>query len=340
MSQPLSALLVITLLAVTAAPEAQREDLQAYEPTVRVSGTIRAWGNDRMKPLMALWEAGFKRHHPAARFETSLMGTGTGIAGLYTGVADIALMGRPADSTETMAFEWVFRYRPLGVQVSTGSLGVPGKSFAPVVFVHKDNPISQLTLAQLDAVFGSEHRRGQANARTWGDLGLGGSWAARPIRVYAPDIQTATGSFFREAVLKGSYKWNCDMTEFHDVRRPDGSSHDGRQRVLDALAGEPGGIGLSALAYAGAAVKPLALSAGNEGPFYAPTPENLAARRYPLHRATWIFLNRPPGRPLDPAIREFLRYILSRDGQRDVERAGDYLPLTASVVRSQLGLLE
>src|SRR5215471_7235211 len=99
-----------------------------YHPGQQLSGTIRTWGNDRIQPLMSRWEAGFRAHHPGMRFETRLQGTGTAMAGLYTGVADLALMGRSASSTEIMAFEWVFRYRPLGLQVSTGSLGAPGKT--------------------------------------------------------------------------------------------------------------------------------------------------------------------------------------------------------------------
>src|SRR5712692_6503225 len=153
------AVLVLGFLAVQLEGQGP-SSLPAYQPEQKVSGNLRSWGNDRMQPLMTRWENGFRKHHPDVRFETTLQGTGTAIAGLYTGVADLALMGRSVSSTESMAFEWVFRYKPLGVQVSTGSLAVTGKSYAPVVFVHKDNPLSQLTLAQLDAAFGCEHLRG------------------------------------------------------------------------------------------------------------------------------------------------------------------------------------
>jgi phosphate transport system substrate-binding protein len=298
--------------------------LPAYQPEQRISGTLRSWGNDRMQPLMTRWENGFRKHHPDVRFETTLRGTGTAIAGLYTGVADLALMGRPVSSTESMAFEWVFRYKPLGVQVSTGSLAVTGKSYAPVVFVHKDNPLSQLTLPQLDAVFGCEHLRGTKNVRTWGDLGLTGEWSTRPIHSYGPDIQSSTASFFRETVLKGSYKWSCDMKELADVQ------------VLDGLAKDRAGIAYSALGYLTQQVKPLALSLEDGKAYYLPTVENVRERKYPLTRATWIFVNRQPERPLDAKVREFLRYVLSRDGQRDVEQEGDYLPLRQDVLLAQL----
>jgi phosphate transport system substrate-binding protein len=335
MRRQLPTLLIAGCLAAQAGAQTHGT-LPAYEPKQQVSGTIRSWGNDRMQAVMTRWEDGFRRYHPGVRFETKLMGTGTAIAGLYTDVADLALMGRPVNSTETMAFEWVFRYKAFGVQVSTGSLAVPGKSYAPVVFVHRDNPLSRLTLTELDAVFGCEHRRGSKNIRTWGDLGLAGEWAARPIHVYGPDIQEATGSFFREVVLKNSYKWNCDMKEFSDLPKPDGSSYDGLQQILDTLATDRDGVALSALGVANRQVKPLALSQEDAGPYYAPTVENVQSRKYPLSRATWIFVNRAPDRPLDPKIGEFLRYVLSREGQQEVARAGDYLPLPADVVLEQL----
>lgn len=319
-------LLVLGVLAVQLEGQGPAS-LPAYQPEQKISGTLRSWGNDRMQALMTRWEEGFRKHHPGVRFETTLQGTGTGMAGLYTGVADLALMGRPASSTESMAFEWVFRYKPLGVQVSTGSLAVPGKSYAPVVFVHKDNPLSRLTLAQLDAVFGCEHLRGTTNFRTWGDLGLTGEWSARPIHAYGPDIQSATASFFREIVLRGSYKWSCDMKELGDLQ------------VLDALAKDRAGIACSALGYLNQQVKPLALSSEDGKAYYPPTVEHVRERKYPLTRATWIFVNRQPDRPLDPKVREFLRYVLSRDGQRDVEQEGDYLPLTQDVLLAQLRLL-
>jgi len=322
----LATLVILGFLA--ARPEGQGQaSLPPYRPEQQISGTLRSWGNDRMQAVMARWQEGFRAHHPAVQFETSLHGSGTAIAGLYTGVADIALMGRSANSTENMAFEWVFRYKPLGVQVSTGSLGVPGKSYAPVVFVHKDNPLSQLTLAQLDAVFGCEHLRGSKNFNTWSDLGLTGEWSARPIHPYGPDIQSSTASFFRELVLKGSYKWSCDMKELGDPQ------------ILDALAADRAGIAYSALGHLNQAVRPVSLSADAGGPYFSPTIENVRERKYPLTRATWIFVNRPPDRPLDPKVKEFLRYVLSRDGQRDVEAEGDYLPLSADVLLAQLRLL-
>src|SRR5262249_28752100 len=153
------------------------------------------------------------RLHPRIRFETNLLGTGTAMAGLYTSVADIALMGRESTAKEVQAFEWVFKYKPLGVEVATGSRAVPGKSFAVAVFVHRDNPISRLTLTELDAIFGSEHLRSARNIRVWGDLGLNGEWLDKPITTYGYDVETHTGLFLKKFVLDGSDKWNCELRE-------------------------------------------------------------------------------------------------------------------------------
>src|SRR6266849_3364748 len=136
-----------SVLAWFIAPHLQGQGpaaVPAYQLERQISGTIRSWGNDQMKALMTRWEEGFMKHHPAVRFETTLHGTGTAIAGLYTGVADVALMGRSANSTENMAFEWVYRYKPFGIQVSTGSLAVPGKSYAPAVLVRSEEHTSEL----------------------------------------------------------------------------------------------------------------------------------------------------------------------------------------------------
>jgi len=314
-----------------------------YQAVEKVSGTIRSWGNDQMTTLMKSWQEGFHKHYPDVRFETKLLGTGTGMAGLYSSVADLALMGRESAASEVMAFEWVFKYKPLGIEVATGSLDTPGKTFAVAVFVHQDNPLSKLTLAQLDAIFGSEHLRGGRgahNVRTWGELGVRGAWKDQPIHTYGYDFETNTGSFFKRAVFQGSDKWNCEIKEFADLKQPDGAWLDAGQRILDALAQDRYGIAYSNLRYAHARVKPLALAAVDGGPFYEATKENLIERKYPLTRAASIYVNRAPGQPLDPKVKEFLRYILSREGQQVVAREGDFLPLSEAGVHEQLRKLD
>lgn len=311
-----------------------------YQSVQATAGVIRIWGDDQMDAVMKRWQTGFQKLHRNVRFETKLLGTGTGIAGLYSGVADIALLGRDATASEVMAFEWVFKYKPLGVEVATGSLDVPGKTFAIGILVNKDNPLSKLTLTQLDAIFGSEHRRGARNIRTWGDLGLTGDWQDKPINLYGYDTETNTGSFLKRAVFNGSDKWNCDLKEFADSKQPNGSLLDAGQRILDALAPDRYGIAYANLRYANLQVKSVAISATDDGTSYEATKENLIQRKYPLTRAVSVYLNRAPGQPLDPKVKEFLRYILSQDGQQEVAKDGDFMELSDTSVREQRSKLE
>jgi phosphate transport system substrate-binding protein len=335
----LSSLILMLLIAFHSRAQ-DTNSLQPYQSSEPVSGTIRIWGDDRMETLMSYWQEGFRKFHPDVRFETRLMGTDTGMAGLYTSVADLALMGRDGTSSEIMAFEWVFRYKPLGIGVATGSLGVPGKTFAVTVFVHKDNPLSKLTLAQLDAIFGSEHLRGPRNIRTWGELGLMGDWKDKPVHPYGYDVETGTGRFFRQTVFRGSDRWNCDVKEFADVKRSDGSLVDAGGQILEALANDRYGIAYSNLGFMNPQVKAIAVASADVGPFYEPTKDNLIQRKYPLTRSASIYVNRAPGKKLDLKVQEFLRYILSKEGQQEVVREGDFLPVTEEVVKEQLRKME
>jgi phosphate transport system substrate-binding protein len=342
MKMRLPMLCCVALLLVTPFARAQVPDsLPFYEPGTQVSGTIRIWGNEAMHAVVKRWQEGFRKRQPGAVLAPTLIGSDVAVAGLYTGSADIALLGRDPTASEVQAFEWIFRYRPLRVEVMNGSVGTPGKSPALVVFVHKDNPLAKLTLAQLDAIFGHEHRRGLENVRTWGQLGLEGDWAGRPINLYARDATSGTGRYFRQAVLGDSRNMNWErLEEFSDRKMPGGSVVDADRQILDRLAQDRIGMAVSHLRYARPEVKALALSAAAGGPYVEATAENLAARRYPLARTAVVLVNRAPGAAIDPKVREFLGYVLSRDGQAEVAREGDYLPLESSVVREQAGKLD
>jgi phosphate transport system substrate-binding protein len=332
--------LPILVLATVCVRAQSDESLPHYQPGQTVDGVIRIWGDDQMNLVMKHWQDGFRKYHSNVRLETKLLGSGTGMAGLYTGVADVALMGRDATPSEIMAFEWVFRYKPLGVEVATGSLDVPGKSFALAVFVNKDNPLSQLTLAQLDAIFGSEHLRGPRSFRTWGDLGLTGEWANQSINPYGYDVETGTGTFFRNAIFRGSDKWNCGLKEFADPKQPGNSQPDAGQRIIEALAHDRYGIAFSNLRYLSPQLKTVALATSESEPYYTLSKDNLIQRKYILTRATSIYVNRAPSKPIDPNVKEFLRYVLSQEGQQDIVREGDFLPLSEVTVREQLRKLE
>jgi len=303
---------------------------------------LRIWGDDQMTDLVGRWEAGFRRRRPDVRFENRMMGTDTGMAGLYTGVADLAFLGREISPVETMAFAWIFRRHPLAVEVATGSLDLPGKSPAPAVLVSEGNPLNRLTLAQLDAIFGCELRRGAARpCHTWGDLGLGGAWARRPIHAYLRDVDSGTAVFFRQVVLQDSRKWDWEnVVEFQDLKRPDGTVVDADAQIAAAVAGDPGGIGISHAGYRGAGIKTLALAEGDGGKWVAPSRQSLTDRSYPLARAIGAYLNRSPGHPVDAEVRAFLEYVLGEAGQADVARDGGFLPLPSGIARAQMDRLE
>jgi phosphate transport system substrate-binding protein len=324
---------------VTCSDAEGREPLPAYRPGRQVSGTIRVWGNPQMAALTKLWEEGFRAHQPAVRFENRLTGTNVAMAGLYTGTADLAFMGREATPKERMAFEYTLRYQPTRFELATGSVDVPQHSPALVIFVHKDNPLSRLTLAQLDAIFSYERRRGHTPIGTWDQLGLGGEWSGQRINLYGYDPETGTGSHFRRVVLRDSYKSNWDrLREFADAPQADGTTVEAGRQILDALARDRFGIAVSTLNHANPQVRPVALAAEEGGPWLEARRETVFTRRYPLTRAVSAWVNRVSGQPLAPGVRELLRYILSYEGQQDVARDGSFLPVCAEVAREQLGV--
>src|SRR5258708_22327637 len=169
------------------------EGIPAYQPEGAVVGSVRIWGHPYMAGVAKRWSEGFARFHPGAKVEARLIGSDTAIPGLYSGNADIALMGRENDVTDDNGFSRPKQYKFTRLELMNGSLAVPDKSDALVVFVHKDNPTLRLTLAELDAIVGCERRRGHAAILTWGDLGLGGEWADKPVHPHIYDAGTRTG---------------------------------------------------------------------------------------------------------------------------------------------------
>src|SRR5262249_32461064 len=321
------------------------DSLSPYRPEQTVSGTIRLWGHgsfkrDFMGSLVKSWQAVLARYLPGLTIDYKMYGTASAIGALYAGAGDVAILGEEIHPGAAAAFEGVMHYPPLGVEIATGSLEVRNFDYAQMFFVHRDNPIRQLTLAQLDGIFGCEHRRGLNNIRTWGALGLTGDWADKRIVPYSWSIDDSFSLYLQDALLGGSHRWSCDLREFRHVSRPDGSVYDHGQQILDALAKDRYGIAISNLRYANPQVKSLALASREGGPFYEATRDNLIHRRYPLTRIIPAFINRAPGSPVDPKIKEFLRYILSREGQQDIVDEGGYLPLSQEAIREQLKQLE
>lgn len=318
--------------------------LPTYAPAQSASGLIRIWGHggrskDFDGSLLKSWEDEFRRYQPEVQFENHLHGNASAIGGLYTGAADIALIGREIWPTEVDGFEQVFGHKPASVAVMTGSLDVPDHDFALVIFVHKDNPLTRLTLAQVDSIFGADHRRGMRNIRRWGELGLGGEWANQPIHPYGYELRRDFSFFFEQVALAGSEKWNCDLKEIGDEPTSKGRI-DAGQRILDELAKDRYGIAISSLAYKNPQTKALPLSGPNGGEYFSAAPDTVMRRQYPLTRTPFLFFDREPGRPLDPKIKEFITYILSQQGQAQVLRDGRYFPLLPTFAQEARKALE
>jgi phosphate transport system substrate-binding protein len=315
--------------------------LPPYEPEQKVSGVIRLWGHGSfkrpfMRRLVALWAEDFRRWHPDCAIEQDLYGTSSAIPALFTGVGDMAILGEEILGEAVDTFTRATGYPPFGVEIATGSVDVRNFDYAQMFFVHRDNPLAHLTLAQLDAVFGAEHRRGAPkNFRTWGDLGLTGEWAGQPVHLYGWRIDDSFGIYLEAALLEGSHRWNNALHEFAHIYRPDGTIYDHGQQIIDALATDRLGLAVSNVRYATPQVKALALAARDGGPFVEVTTRTLVEQTYPLTRLIPAYINRVPGQPVEPRLREFLRYLLSREGQTMIVRDAGYLPLTPSAAAGE-----
>jgi phosphate transport system substrate-binding protein len=331
--------------------------LPDYKPERQVSGTIRQWGSNYLADSMleTYLEEGFRKYQPGVAFKNTLKSTFIAMGGLYSGMADLAPMGRRATSDELQGYQRIFDSAPVEVAMASGSYDVAGWTFALVVFVNKDNPIGKLTLDQLDGIFGAERTGGshgnswdpsaargpEKNIRSWGQLGLTGAWADKPIHVYGYNLNYHFPQEFAEVVFKGGNKWNETLKEYTNQAKPDGSGLISAGTQLAAeVSQDPYGITYTGIQYRTAQVKPVALAAGAQGPYVAPTLESVQDRSYPLSREVYYYVNRMPGKEIDPVQKEFLRFVLSRQGQEAVQKDGKYLPLTADIVRAQLKKLD
>jgi phosphate transport system substrate-binding protein len=258
---------------------------------------------------------------------------------------------------ELMGFQRQFSYLPLGIVAVTGSYDVSGWNAAIGIFVHKDNPISKLTLKQVDGIFGAERsgawkdliwdeslaRGPEKNIRKWGQLGLTGEWADKPIHVYGYNLQFHFPQEIESRAFGGvSSKWNENLREYANKLNADGSVRVAGLQMMEDLSKDPYGIAYvsAGTVYLTPTTKPIALAVSDGGPYYELNLENVRNRTYPMYADVFFYLNRDPKKPIDPKVKEFLRYILSRDGQEQVMRDGKYLPLTAEAVGEQLKKLD
>jgi phosphate transport system substrate-binding protein len=267
-----------------------------------------------MNNLMTLWGEGFRAFYPSVRLEVEGKGSSTAPPALIAGTAQFGPMSREMKPAEVDEFVKKYGYEPTGIKTSVDMLAL---------YVHKDNPIKSLTFQQIDAIF-SKTRNGGAPAdiKTWGDLGLTGEWADKPISLYGRNSASGTYGYLKEHVLgNGDFK--------DSVKEQPGSS-----AVVQGVASDKYGIGYSGIGYKPADVRAVPLSRTPDGAPVNAEPAKAYSGDYPLARFLYLYVNAKPGTGLDPLRREFLAYVLSKQGQADVAKDG-YLPLPATVLAEQ-----
>ena len=287
--------------------------LSNYSKQGGVSGNVSSVGSDTLNNLMTLWSEKFKQFYPNINIQVEGKGSSTAPPALISATAQLGPMSRAMKQKEIDAFESKFGYKPTPVRVAVDALAV---------FVNKDNPIKGLNMKQVDALFSKSRRRGHKEVTTWGDLGVTGNWADRPISAYGRNSASGTYGFFKKLVMKkGDYK--------DQVKEQPGSAS-----VVQSVSVDPFSAGYSGIGYKTSSVRALPLAESGTS-FVAPTAENALAGEYPLARFLYIYVNKAPGKPLDPLTKEFVKMILSKEGQQVVVKGG-YFPIAKAVTDEDL----
>ena len=351
-----------TFATYTELPPPDLGYLPAYKPEVKIIGALRIVGSELKNATDQLAE-GFKRFHPEARVSVNIMTSSEGgIAGLYCGISDVAPMGDDAKVTDQMPFFNTFGYMPTEISVATGGSEKRGSLWAWAIVVNKDNPLEEISVEELERIFGSERTGGwelvnnnylytakwargaDLNIRTWDQLGLKGEYAGKEIGTFG---YTAPGFeiYFERNWFHWVHKWNGNFREYVEAKQttPDAAGAlVASERPLEDLSTNKFAIGIAGLMHVKdyPNVKVLRISRKKGGPAIALTPDNVASRTYPLIRDAFFYVNKAPGKPLDPKVREFMRFVLSREGQEIMARVGYYYPLNAEYLQEQLKKLD
>ena len=280
-----------------------------------MSGTIKSIGSDTMNNQMTLWAEGFHKHYPAVNVEIEGKGSTTAPPALIAGTAQFGPMSREMKAKEIDEFEKKYGYKPTMLATSVDLLAV---------YVHKDNPIKGLTLQQIDAIFSKTRKGGlKDEVRTWGDLGLKGEWANKPISMYGRNAASGTYGFFKErALFGGDYK--------DSVKEQPGSSS-----VVQSIASDKYAIGYSGIGYKTADVRAVPVAEKAGATFVEADPIHAYSGDYPLFRFLVLYVNYKPGSELDPLRREFIKYMFSKEGQSDVIKDG-FFPIPSAAAAETL----
>ena len=330
-------------------------ELPQYEPREIVSGWIRIHGNNYLVDgaLGEFWEKGFQKYHPTARFTWYLPTSASTFAALYYKQADLAMGHRPG-FYDLLAYQRMLGHDPTEITAVTGSYDVAGWENSTVILVNEDNPLEGISVEEIDGIFGAAREGGWAgtnfrpdwargadkNIRTWDQMGLAGRWAGQRITPYGFNLRYNTATDFADKYMQGGDKWNEDYRGFAHIVQPDGKRYIQADQITDSLAANPYGIAFNRYRGERKGVRRLPVSWKKGGPYVEHTLETVQNRTYPLFNEFYFYASVAPGTKPDPIVREFMRYILSREGQEEVQRDGKYLPLTPEVVKEQLAKLE
>ena len=316
----LMAALTFVAAGVSAASAVAAVDpaIPAYQKTSGVSGNLSSVGSDSLANLMTLWAEEYKKLYPNVNIQIQAAGSSTAPPALTEGTANLGPMSRAMKDNELQAFEEKFGYKPVAVPVAIDALAV---------FVHKDNPIKSLDMAQVDGIFSSTRLCGGSDVKTWGDLGLTGEWADKPIQLFGRNSVSGTYGYFKEAALcKGDFKANVN-------------EQPGSASVVQSISSTVNAIGYSGIGYKTASVRAVPLSKKGGEAFEA-NEANALAGKFPLSRFFFVYVNKAPNKPLSPLEAEFVKLVLSKQGQEVVVKDG-YIPLPAKVIdktKKELGL--
>lgn len=342
-------------------PPPSLPELPSYKPEVKIKGGLRIVGSELKNAVDALAK-GFAQFHPDVKVSTSKIPSSEGgIAALYMGVSDVAPMGDDAKITDMMPFYNTYGYMPTEISVATGGYEKRGSLFAWAIVVDKDNPLEEISIDEIEGVFGAQRTGGwkfvdnnykftseyarteDQNIRTWGQLGLKGSAARKKIEPFGYAAPGFAVSIERH-LMHWSHKYNPDFREYVEAKQAV-HGHEGKiasEVPLADLENNPYAIGIAGLLHAKdfRGVKTLKVSPRGGGEAVALTPDNVRNRTYPLIRDAYFYVNKAPGEDLDPKVREFMRFVLSREGQEIIARVGYYYPLTPDYLQEQLKKLD
>jgi phosphate transport system substrate-binding protein len=332
-------------------------DLPHYVPTEQLTGTIRIWGNSYLVDghLGDYWVEAFRKFQPGLKLEYHMPTGAIAVAALATGVADLGMFYK-ATLTDNLVFEQVYHHPVTEIKAATGSMNVYGWGPAGIIVVNKDNPLTQISMKQLDGVFGGSRTGGYVgsvwhteypytrgadeNIRTWGQLGLGGEWADRKIHVGGQNLSSGAMREFDNKVLRGSMQFVEDYTAVTNYTTPEGKMNSWSLQAQRIIARDRYSMFYVSPLSLSPDMKELAIQAYDGGPYVKRSLDSLRDHSYPLTNYIHFYLDHEPGKPVDPKVKEFLRFVLSREGQEEVQHEARYIPLTAQMVREELKKLD